>query len=178
MSDVIIINQPGEMDTENLLSRMESEDDGIQSGATNLSTRNSISQLQKEIASRPQVNCPLTHAFTSGVYARTILLPKGTVIIGKIHKHDHFNFIQSGHVTVTSEFGKEELRGPLLMVSKAGTKRAVFAHEDTVWTTIHANPSDETDLDVIESDIIAKSYKELAELSPDDKGLTWQENYQ
>ena len=47
------------------------------------------------------------------------------------------------------------------MVSSAGTKRAVYAHEDTVWTTIHANSTNETDLDNLEDFIIAKNYEEF-----------------
>lgn len=44
------------------------------------------------------------------------------------------------------------------MVSEAGTKRAVHAHTDTIWTTIHL--TDKTDLAEIEKELIAETYEE------------------
>lgn len=108
--------------------------------------------------------CPLKHFFAPGgtcnhVYAREILLPAGTAIVGKIHKHVHLNMLMKGRVSVFTEKGREEFTGPLTMVSKAGTKRVVYAHEDTVWVTVHLTQS--TDLEEIEDEIIAKDFEEL-----------------
>jgi hypothetical protein len=36
-----------------------------------------------------------------------MFIPKGTVIIGKIHRHQHLNFILQGKVSVATEFGKK-----------------------------------------------------------------------
>ena len=101
----------------------------------------------------------LTHHFAPHVYAREMLLPKGHTIVGKIHKHSHLNIIIKGSVTVSTEEGNKELTGGDIFTSYAGTKRAVFAHEDTIWITIHV--TNETDLDKIENEIIAKDFKEL-----------------
>ncbi len=121
-----------------------------------------IARMEAAMREMPQIDCPLKHTFTTGVYMREIFIPAGSCVVGKIHRHAHVNFISSGHVTVVTEHGgTEELHGPCTMVSKAGTKRALYAHTDTVWTTIHANPNEETDLDKLESDIIAKDYAEL-----------------
>ncbi len=88
---------------------------------------------------------PLKHIFTPGVYAREILLPANSVIVGKIHRERHLNFISRGRVRVyTEQEGLRELTGPLTMVSEPGTKRAVLVLEETVWTTIHHNPTNET----------------------------------
>lgn len=123
------------------------------------SVRQKLYALQKSCADLPDVEMPLQHTFAPGVYVRTIFIPAGSVIIGKIHKHRHANVLSQGHVTVLTESGGlEELRGPLTMVSEPGTKRAVYAHTDTVWTTIH--PTDKTDLGEIEDEVIAKSYEE------------------
>ena len=46
------------------------------------------------------------------------------------------------------------------MISKAGTKRALYAETDLVWTTIHANPTNTEDLEELEKDIIAPTYLE------------------
>ena len=114
--------------------------------------------LEATVRNAPQVDFPLRHTFTSGIYCREIFIPKGSVIVGKIHRHDHINFISRGDVTVLTKDGLKRIKGPCTMVSSAGTKRAVYAHEDTVWTTIHANPTNETDLAKIEAFTIAKTY--------------------
>jgi hypothetical protein len=101
----------------------------------------------------------LQHVFAPGAYGRTLSFPKGTLIVGKIHKHAHLNVLSKGDVLVLTESGGlERMVGPLTMVSPPGTKRAVYALEDTVWTTVHL--TDETDLEKIEDHVIAKTYEE------------------
>jgi len=102
---------------------------------------------------------PVEHNHAPGAYSRTMRLPAGYVIIGKIHKHAHLNIISYGHVMVATEEGAKELKGPLVFTSPAGVKRAVTVLEDTMWTTIHV--TDETELDKIEDDVIAKSFQEF-----------------
>jgi len=105
---------------------------------------------------------PLNHYFCKGNYAREIFIQKDTCMIGKIHKHEHINVISKGKCVVVTEDGKETLEAPLTFISKAGIKRAVYAIEDTVWTTIH--PTEQTDVDSVEEEVIAKSYAELNQL--------------
>ena len=103
--------------------------------------------------------CPLVHSFAPGIYVRQISIPAGTLIVGKIHKHEHPNFLLKGKVSVFTESGGvEELEAPLQMISPAGTKRIVYSHTDVVWTTIHA--TNETDLEKIEEETIAESFEE------------------
>lgn len=105
--------------------------------------------------------CPLKHSFADGIYVREIFLPKGVLVVGKIHKHEHPNFILKGEVTVFTESGGcERIKAPCSMISPAGTKRAVLAKEDTVWVTVHSNPTNTQDLKELEDLIIAKNYDE------------------
>ncbi len=105
---------------------------------------------------------PLKHSFAPGVYVREIFIPKGSMLTGKIHRHEHPNFLMSGEVIVVTEHGgREHLKAPLSMISKAGTKRAVYALEDTVWITVHV--TNETDLEKIEDYVIAPTYQALLE---------------
>lgn len=106
--------------------------------------------------------CPLKHHFTDGVYTREIFIPKGTFLTGKIHKHAHPNFLMQGSVRVITENGGyEEITAPRFMISVAGTKRALLTLDDTIWITIHHNPSNSEDLVNLEKKIIAKDYKEF-----------------
>lgn len=106
-------------------------------------------------------DCPVKHIFAPGAYAREIRLPKGSFVIGKIHKHAHLNFITKGRVRVLTESGPVEMEAPYTFVSEVGTKRMVYAVEETIWTTVHV--TDETDLDKIEDYVIAKDYDEMRE---------------
>ena len=109
---------------------------------------------------------PLWHAFAPGAYARTIFIPAGTLVVGKIHKHAHLNILIRGRVSVATEEGPMELEAPRVMTSKAGTKRVVYAHTAVLWTTIHL--TNKTDIAEIEDEIIAKSYDEYDALQDSD----------
>lgn len=101
--------------------------------------------------------CPLKHSFSNGIYVREIFIPKGTTLTGKIHLHSHPNFLMSGVVDVFTEAGGiERLTAPMSIISASGTKRIVKALEDTVWITVHR--TNETDLEKIEKETIAKTY--------------------
>jgi len=72
--------------------------------------------------------------------------------------------LMSGEVlVVTEDGGKEHLKAPLSMISQAGTKRVVYALEDTTWITIHENKENETDLKKIEEFVIAETFEKYEE---------------
>ena len=127
-------------------------------------SRENILDLQAAMLQAPgQVEFPVKHHFSDGIYAREAFLQAGIRVIGKIHKHGHLNIISSGSVKVWSEFGVEEIKAPHTFRSEPGIKRVIVAYEDTVWTTIHLNPSNTQDLSKLEEEIIAPSYDNLLE---------------
>ena len=138
-----------------------SEEIPVEVNLPEIHVRNYLETLENFLLQFPQIDLPLKHTFPSGVYVREIFLPKDSIVIGKIHRHDHLNFISYGDVTVLTKDGRKRVKGPATMISSAGTKRAVYAHEDTVWTTVHANPKNETDLEKLENEIICKNYDEF-----------------
>lgn len=103
--------------------------------------------------------CPLKHTFVDGAYVREITMPKGLLLTSKIHKKCHPYFILKGEVSVLTEEGTKRIKAPYSGITPAGTKRILYIHEDTVWTTVHITK--ETDLDKIESEIIAKNFKDM-----------------
>lgn len=126
-------------------------------------TRNEILRLEAYMRDFEQLDCPLTHTFAPGSYARGIKLPAGSLIVGKIHLHAHLNIVSRGLVTVVTEFGRMQIdarKQPVTFTSQPGTKRALYVHEETYWTTIHTGIHS-TDLAVIEREIIAADYAEL-----------------
>ena len=78
----------------------------------------------------------------------------------------------SGKVEVITEGGGyETLEGPVAMISKAGTKRAVNVLEDSVWITVHHNPTNTQDLKELEKIVIADSYEEYEKFARKEIGL-------
>jgi len=104
-----------------------------------------------------QAELPLRHSFAPGVYAREMEIPAGTLLIGKIHKHKHHNFLMKGSIIVLTETnGVELLQAPLMIVSEEGTQRIGYAVTDTIWTTIHENKDNSEDLVIIEERTVVK----------------------
>ena len=101
------------------------------------------------------------HRFAPKVYLREVHIPANVLVVGKIHKYEHLNFISKGRVSVLTKDGAEEYVAPVTIISTAGTQRLLYTHEDTVWSVIHPNETDTQDLEEIESFNIAKSYDEL-----------------
>ena len=106
--------------------------------------------------------CKITHHFAPGVYAREMFMPAGCLITGKIHKTEHLNMLSQGKVSVSNKGESIIMEAPHTFVSPVGTKRAIYAHEDSTWTTIHV--TDLTDPDQIEKEVIAENYQELDEM--------------
>lgn len=111
--------------------------------------RDQIYRLEAALRSMPQTDCPVRNLFAAGLYMREMTLPAGTVIVGAVHKTEHVTIISKGRVQVVRPDGMEEFTAPATFVSQPGAKNAVHVIEDSVWTTIHANPGDERDIDVL-----------------------------
>jgi len=131
----------------------------IASEDNRLTARGKIMALQSELEKLPQVEIVTTHHFSKGLYAREIFIPKGTILIGKIHKYENLNILSQGDITILTECGARRIRAPYTVVSPPLTKRVGYAHEDTVWTTIHA--TDETDLEKIEAEVILPGFPDM-----------------
>lgn len=118
-----------------------------------LTYKEKLQVLVREMSKFEQLPAPLKHYFAPGVYIREIHMPAGAYVIGKIHKTEHFNIIQKGRLSLVNEDGTStELCGPLTFVSGAGVQKAMYIHEDTVWSTVHI--TDERDMEALEHQII------------------------
>lgn len=107
--------------------------------------RQRVERLGEELKAVPQVDCPIRHHFAPGVYAREITIPKGTVLVGAVHKRDNLVVLSAGRLRLVTEDGTVEISAPHTRMCKAGAKNAAVALEDSVWTNFFA--TDETDPD-------------------------------
>lgn len=103
--------------------------------------------------------CPLKHSFGDGLYIREIFMPAGITIISKIHKRTHPYFVMQGSASVITEEGVVLIEAPFNGITKAGTKRALYIHTDSIWITVHK--TNKTDLKEIEEEVIAKDFEEV-----------------
>ncbi len=121
-------------------------------------TREQIERLEAQMRMMEQLPIEPTHHFADGIYAREILIRAGTILTGKVHSTEHLNIVSQGRIAVWTEEGMKIVSAPCTMVSRPGTKRVGFALEDTVWTTIHANPQNLTDLAALELALIDNTH--------------------
>ena len=101
---------------------------------------------------------PVRHLFAKGLYARELTIPAGMVASGKVHCQEHLFIVSKGELSVLTESGPQRVKAPHILVTQPGTKRVVYAHEETVVTTVHATT--ETDVRALEADLVVGSYQE------------------
>jgi quercetin dioxygenase-like cupin family protein len=117
-------------------------------------SRQQIERLEEHLVQYEQVEMPPVHRFADGMYAREITIPADTLMTGKVHKAEHVSIMLSGDMTVLTEAGMQRIKGPKVFISPPGTKRVGYAHSETVWITVHTNPHNERDIDLIESVLV------------------------
>lgn len=104
-----------------------------------------LNRIEQVLAEYPQQEMPLHHVFTPHLYSRSILIPADTFATTRIHLFDHPFVISAGIVSVWNDGAWERLCASHIGVTKAGTRRLLYAHTDVVWHSFHV--TDETDTD-------------------------------
>lgn len=117
-----------------------------------------VGVLQTELSKLPQYQPETRHYFHGGMYCREVFRHAGVLVVGAVHKKEHFYLIVSGTVAITDGEGNiQEVTGPYLFQSKPGTKRAVLALTDTLCMTFHA----------LNATTVEEAETELVEPEPD-----------
>lgn len=113
-----------------------------------------VRRLEAELVQMPQLMLDTSHLIHAGLYARTVMIPAGTVLTGAMTNHDNVCVV-FGDITVTTDEGPQRLTGFHVLPAKAGAKRVGLAHADTWWATLW--PTDLTDVQAIEDDMSDES---------------------
>lgn len=116
------------------------------------SSRAGVERLQAEVSKLPQYEPQTTNHFHGGMYCREVWRQAGALVVGKVHKREHFYLVASGVVWITTDAGPQRVVAPCLMLSKPGTKRAVYAETDALCMTFHR--TDALDVDAAEADLV------------------------
>jgi hypothetical protein len=123
----------------------------VPTGDTPPATRGQILRLQQAMLPHACEMFPHVDHFAPGLYLREFRMPPNSLVVGKTHLHAHPMLVTKGRAVVVSEFGREEVEAGYISISQPGAKRVVLALEETVFVTVHANPDDCRDMDVIET---------------------------
>lgn len=115
-------------------------------------TREQIQKLESAMRHMPQIDIPTDHTFGPGFYCRTIRIPAGVTLTGKVHATEHIFMLVEGELLVATEDGTAHLKAPAQMVCRPGLKRVGHALTDVVCTNVHITP--ERDLAKLEAALI------------------------
>lgn len=111
----------------------------------------------REVVLGADMDC--THTLIGGVYTRTLLIPKGRLLVGKIHRKECVNIVAKGDISVLTETGSGRFQAGHVAVSAAGIMKLGYAHEDTIFINVFR--TDETDIEKIEAEIACESFEAL-----------------
>lgn len=122
------------------LNLQESLKDGIENG-----------EVQK-------ADISVVNHFSKGVYLREFRAKAGTLVVSKMHKTEHYIIFLTGSASIATDQGVELINAPFITKTVPGVKRVAYFHKDSSCITIH--PTELTDVDEIENEIIVPDGKE------------------
>lgn len=125
----------------------------VHDGCPPYEMRERISGLTARLLSHKdcQVEFKVEHIVQDGVYMRKLYIPKGMILVGKVHLKNCINIVASGRIDVLTEFGAKQLVAGFTGVSRAGIQKVGYTHEDTVFINVFR--TDLTDIAEIEAEI-------------------------
>lgn len=135
----------GFADTQNTLVESVAQDHAVIS----TTRREKIDAIEQALLDLPQVECPIRHFFTDGLFAREITIYAGTVLTGAEHRTEHIAVLSKGKIRMLRENGTEDISAPYTFIAKPGGKNAGVALEDSIWTSFYPNPDNEQSIDVL-----------------------------
>jgi hypothetical protein len=116
-----------------------------------------------------QVDIPVEHIFSAGVYIRQVTIPAGTLVMGKRHRNATCNILLKGKLAVYFDETKSPvvIEGPAIFTSEPGAKKFAYCIEPAVFANVI--PTDETDPDEIERRVIIPEHEYQALKAEEEK---------
>jgi len=114
----------------------------------------SIQNVLNEYKQLEQVDCPVEHLFSEGLYTRIMRVQAGSLVIGKVHRFKTLNIMTKGRALLYTgdDQPTKEVFSPLTFISNPMERKIAFFLEDSEWINVH--PTNETDLKKIENHFI------------------------
>ena len=117
-----------------------------------------ILRIEKVLLNEVQVDCPVKHYQVDGVYVRSMFIPAGTILTGKIHNFENIAILAQGTIRVSNGTDSYILTAPHVMVDKPGVKRIGYAETDVTFITVHKTAN--TEIDDIEKELVSATFEE------------------
>ena len=86
-------------------------------------------------------------------------MKQGHVVVGAKHNHLHAWFLMKGHVLINNNGEIIEHIAPCYTLSEPGSKRLIYAIEDSIFVNVHKNPSNTKDIKKLEKEIVSFDIK-------------------
>lgn len=106
-----------------------------------------------------KLELPSTHYQIDGVYVRSLFIPAGTMLTGKIHNFENIAILAQGTIKIADSDKSYEISAPYIMVDKPGVKRLGYAVTDVTFITVHR--TDKKEIDEIEEELVSKDFEEF-----------------
>ena len=114
----------------------------------------SLAQALLELPPEMRVELKTEHRFTEGLYIREMRAPAGSLIIGHLHRDACPNFILKGKILVVMNGSATLAQAGDTVISCPFVRKLGQVLEDCVWTTVHANPDNCTDIATLEARLL------------------------
>lgn len=92
----------------------------------------------------------ISHDFSDQLYMRKMIMPAGSFVVSAIHHTDHFWFLMTGIILVTTDDEEIEHIAPCYEKSIKGAKRLIKCLEDCVFINVHKNPTNTENIEEVE----------------------------
>ena len=126
-------------------------------------------EVIKALINEEQVDLNEQHLFADGMYCRQVLMPKGSLVVGHIHKKQAINVLASGTIWIKTEMEDEweEISAPFVNTTPGGMRKIIYVIEDAYFMNIFR--TDETELDklydeCVEEEVGTKPYLQAQEI--------------
>ena len=123
-----------------------------------LGTMPEILRIEQELLKMPQVELPIEHYQIDGVYARSMFIPAGTILTGKIHNFESIAILAKGRIRITNGTDSYIISEGHIMIDQPGVKRLGYAETDVIFITVHR--TDTTEIDDIEKELVSATFEE------------------
>jgi hypothetical protein len=107
----------------------------------------------------PQEHTDAEHYKINGVYVRSLFIPKGYLLTGKIHNHESIGILAQGTLRITNGDTAMVVSAPYVCVDKPGIKRLGYAETDCTFITVHR--TDAVEIDEIEDELVSDTFEEF-----------------
>jgi hypothetical protein len=120
-----------------------------------------ILAIEELIKQMPQGDYITRHYHLDGVYVRSLFMPAGSLLTGKIHNKESIGILAQGTLRVTNGTHAAVIHAPYIMVDKPGVKRLGYAETDCTFITVHR--TDAVGIENIEAELVSDTFEEYAQ---------------